>query len=103
MKTHGDHTKEFLHFLEWREKDTRNIWKSYTLWCCFHDFMLCRTRPRTEREEERDIIQNAVCNTLWIPRHRADTLKPKALLEILDISTLDDIARTLYYNDREDD
>lgn len=63
--------------------------------------MKCRTRPRTERHEERDIIQQAVCDNLDIPRARADILKPTALLEILDISTLDDIARILYFKDNE--
>lgn len=63
--------------------------------------MKCRTRPRTERHEERDIIQQAVCDTLDIPRYRADILKPTALLEILNISTLDNIAKTLYFNDND--
>lgn len=103
MKIHEDHAKEFLHFLEWRRKDTKNIWKSFTYGSCFYDFMIRRTRPRTERKEERDTIQEAVCNTLWISRYKADLLKPRALLEILDISTLDDIARTLYVNDIEND
>lgn len=103
MKRHEDHAKEFLTFLEWRQKDTRNVWKSFTYWSCFYDFMRCRTRPRTERHEERDTIQQAVCDILDIPRYRADTLKPTALLEILDISTLDDIARTLYFNDDDND
>lgn len=63
--------------------------------------MRIRTRPRTERHEERDIIQNAVCDVLDISRYKADTLKPTALLEILDISTLDDIARSLYGDSEE--
>lgn len=98
MKIHEDHTKEFLHFLEWRREDNKNIWKSFTYGSCFYDFMISRTRPYTERQEEWNMIQAYVCSLLDISRDTADILKPRALLEALDISQLDEIARILYLN-----
>lgn len=101
MKLHEDHAREFCEFLEWRQKDERNIGKSFTYWSAFYDFMVKRTRPRSERHEEWDMIQAFVCSFLDIPRATADILRPRALLEILSMDQLDEIARILYFNDHE--
>lgn len=101
MKTLKNNKQEFLNFLDNRRKNKNNQGKSFTYWCAFYDFMKQRTRPRTQREEERDIIELEVCLFLDINQEKVDKLKPIALLEILDISILDEIALYLYFNDEK--
>ena len=90
----------FQEFKENRLKDPKNAWRSFTRGSCFYDFWKWRN---TDNYEEREQLETAVQDYYWLTPEQTENMTFQALLELCDISILDEIATTLYYNDEEND
>lgn len=91
--------KELFHsFKETRLKDPRNAGRSFTAWSCFYDFWKDRN---TDNYEEREQLETAVQDYYGLTPEQTEKMDFRALLELCDLSILDDIARFLYYDQEE--
>ena len=92
---------EFINFYNSRRKRPENIGRSFTHGSAFYDYM--KQKPWIYRSEEREQIERAVQSQYWLTQEQTNQMSYWALLELCDLSILDEIANHLYFNDEEND
>lgn len=94
--------QDFFDYYKWRRDQKENVGRSFTRWSALYDFLETAPNMR-EYWEIWDMIQQSVEWQYSLQEGTADKFSYKALLELCDISELDEIANALFFNEDEDE
>lgn len=93
--------EDFKTFYDRWRSQPQNIGKSFTRGSAFYDYM--QWDLTFFLSDEREQIDRAVQEQYGLTQDQTDRMPYKAILELCDISILDEICTHLYFNDNEDE
>lgn len=96
--------EDFFDFYDRRRDQKENIWRSFTKWSALYDYMKNRSRGyNNEYSEIWNAIEQSVSRQYAIQLETVEQFSYDALLELCDISELDEICNYLFFNEEEDE
>lgn len=97
-----DMKQDFFDYYKWRRDQKKNVGRSFTHGSALYDFLETAPNMR-EYWEIWEMIEQSVERQYSLQEGTADKFSYKALLELCDISELDEIANALFFNEDEDE
>lgn len=94
--------KEFFDYYDRRRQQKENVWRSFTRGSALHDFLEASIRVH-DYNTIWNMIEESVDYQYALPPGTAEQFSYNALLELCDISQLDEIANYLFFNEDEDE
>lgn len=92
--------QDFFDYYKWRRDQKENVGRSFTHWSALYDFL--ETTPnKQEYWEIRNMIEESVERQYSLLPNTAENFSYKALLELCDISELDEIANYLFFKEED--
>lgn len=92
--------KEFFDYYEWWRSQKENVGRSFTRGSALHDFLKSSIRVH-DYNTIRDMIEESVERQYSLTPGTCERFSYNALLELCDISELDQICNYLFFNEED--
>jgi len=93
---------DFFDYYERRRSQESNKGRSFTRWSALYDFLKSSIRVH-DYDEIRNMIEESIERQYALTPGTAREFSYMALLELCDISALDEICNYLFFNEEDDE